>query len=356
MQQLQEFHQFLNATNPNIKLSLDFNDNEIHFLDLKIFKDSVGLLHTSIFRKETDRNTILRADSCHPSSLISNIPFGQFQRLRRICDSRSDFETQSRDMYRRFQQRGYGKRTLNRAIRKARSMDRVQLFRKKVKTKIYNRIFCPMRHSSITNQVKCIIRNNWDILKSDPSLNSIFSEPPLFAVRRAPTLKDQLVKNYLPAQRKSFFIKPIGTFQCGSCNHCGHINKSTTFTDSVGKRTFTCRHFANCNTTHVIYRLDCSCGAFYIGRTKRRLKDRFSEHKYAIRTQNPNYPMAQHFKSLGHTNINQLTVMAIEVIPPNIRGGDRLKLLSQRETYWIVTLKATQYPGINDDLDFSVFL
>lgn len=180
--------------------------------------------------------------------------------------------------------------------------------------------------------------------------------PPKYAIRRAPTLKDKLVKNYIPIKQTHFFPKPIGTFACGSCKHCCHINKSKEFRDSTNEKTYKCRNFANCNTTHVIYRLDCSCGAFYIGRTKRRLKDRFSEHKYAIKTHNPNYPMAVHFQLPGHTTINQLKVMVIEVITPNIRGGDREKRLCQRETFWIDQLKATQYPGLNDDLDFSVFL
>lgn len=40
----------------------------------------------------TDSNTILRADSFHPPWLIENIPFGQFQRLKLICDSEDVFE------------------------------------------------------------------------------------------------------------------------------------------------------------------------------------------------------------------------------------------------------------------------
>ncbi|CAL9708703.1 unnamed protein product [Knipowitschia caucasica] len=89
--------------------------------------------------------------------------------------------------------------------------------------------------------------------------------------------------------------------------------------------------------------------------TKRRLKDRLSEHKYAIRTKNPNYPMARHFSSVGH-NLSHLQAMVIEVIPASLRGGDRVKRLAQRETFWIDKLKATIFPGLNEDVDFSVFL
>ena len=82
--ELLQFHSYLNNTNRGVKLSLDFSVSEINFLDRKITKDVNGDLHTSIFRKSTDLNTILRADSFHPPCLIDNIPFGRFQRLKRI--------------------------------------------------------------------------------------------------------------------------------------------------------------------------------------------------------------------------------------------------------------------------------
>jgi len=50
------------------------------------------------FRKATDHNTLLHAHSFHPPWLIDNIPFGQIQRLRRICDSDQDFPNQSMDI------------------------------------------------------------------------------------------------------------------------------------------------------------------------------------------------------------------------------------------------------------------
>lgn len=41
----------------------------------------------------------------------------------------------------------------------------------------------------------------------------------------------------------------------------------------------------------------------------------------------------------------------------NIRGGDRLKLLLQKETFYIYQMKATTYPGLNEDVDFAfIFL
>ena len=207
--------------------------------------------------------------------------------------------------------------------------------------------------------IKHIILKNWDILLSDPSLAAAFPEPPAFTFRRAPTLQDTLVSSHLPPSKPTTWLSkplPTGTFRCGACNHCSNVHKTSTFPDVFTGRTYQCRHFANCNSTFVVYRLECECGAFYIGRTKRRMRDRLAEHKYAIRTQNPNYPMAEHYRVAGHTNIDRLKIMAIEVIPRSYRGGDRLKRLLQRETYWISTLKATSPPGLNEEIDFTPFL
>ena len=48
--------------------------------------------------------------------------------------------------------------------------------------------------------------------------------------------------------------------------------------------------------------------------------------------------------------------MAIEEVRKSQRGGDRLKRLLQRETFWIFKLKATIFPGPNEEIDYSPFL
>lgn len=65
-----------NWTNKNLKLSLEYDQTEINFLDWKIAKDDQSNLHTSIYRKGMDRNTI--------QWLFNKIPFGQFQWLRHV--------------------------------------------------------------------------------------------------------------------------------------------------------------------------------------------------------------------------------------------------------------------------------
>lgn len=201
--ELLQFHSYLNNTNRSLKLSRDFSSSEINFLDLKITKEANGDLHTSIFRKTTDRNTILRPDSFHPSWLKNNIPFGQFQRLKRICDTEEEFERNAQDMHQRFKTRGYQKRTILRAYNKAKCLPREQLLVSKEKNQQRSdNVYFVTQYSNHANKIKRIIERNWDLLKSDSVLREALPDAPTISFRRAPTLNDKLVKVIFPPYNK----------------------------------------------------------------------------------------------------------------------------------------------------------
>lgn len=357
---LREMHNYLNNTNKNIKLTLEHSENEINFLDLTVYRKD-HQLHTTLYRKPTDRNTILHYQSYHPQHLKDNIPYGQFQRLKRICDQDEDFCEQSDRMSKRFHERSYKRSVVSAARTKAASTNRSSLLQPSTKRKKRKNtgVCFVTRYSTHAPEIRRIIRSNWDILKSDPTLHDTFKDFPMFCYRRAPSLKDRLTRSYLPARKKEHWLKkPIGTFKClqSTCNHCGNIKQHKDFTDFKTNEKHKIKHFVNCNTTYVVYRLICPCNHFYVGRTKRRLKDRVAEHKYAIRCNNEDYPMARHFNSAHNGDASLLQVEALEHVQTPPRGGDRLKLLLQRETYWIHKLDAMRPPGLNEEIDFRPFL
>ena len=359
--QLLEFHKYLNTLNRNIKLTIEYSQTAINFLDLTISKDLLGNLHTTIFRKKTSRNTLLRADSFHPSYLINNIPFGQFQRLRRLCDEEDDFNIQATDMAGRFVSRGYKQEVVVRARNKAHDINRNDLLIKKNRrptNSSQSRPYFVTQYSTAANHISRIIKNNWGIINSDPTLRQVFPEPPVVSFKRAPTLRDKLVNNFLPPPKSDSWLKrPIGCYKCMHCPHCSNVEQTKTFMDFKTNKTYKINDFINCSTTHVIYRLTCTCpGVFYVGRTKRRLRDRLAEHKYAIRTNNMVYPIARHFKEMHNSNDGLLRIIGLEQIKPLTRGGDRLRKLNQRETFWIHSLDALCPPGLNEDIDFMCFL
>lgn len=121
---------------------MEYSKDNIHFLDLNISKNEKGCLHTSIFRKPTDGNTILRADSFHPKRLKENIPYGQFQRVRRICDQETDYSVKSAELENGVLNRGYHVQVLKDASIRAELLDRENFLRRGVPRDTSERVYC----------------------------------------------------------------------------------------------------------------------------------------------------------------------------------------------------------------------
>ena len=190
---------------------------------------------------------------------------------------------------------------------------------KRQKLKRNFQVFLSTRYSKAALKIKKLIRrSNWAILQSDPSLKVVFRDPPSFCFRRAPTLTDKLVQSHHTVQKRKHWLRKLkGNHSCGNCNHCGNVVETATFVDVFSSTSFTVNAVANCNTTFVVHRLEWECGCFYIGRTKRRLKDRVAEHKYAIRTRNAVYPMAVHYQQAGHPWVSILALLYFLCLCPD---------------------------------------
>ena len=99
----------------------------------------------------------------------------------------------------------------------------------------------------------------------------------------SPNLRDLLVKAKLPVISKTLF--PPSFFRCGQkLATCPYItNGLTTYTFYATGETRSITSQITCNTKNVIYMVQCNrCNLQYIGETKRRLKDRYNEHRRAV--------------------------------------------------------------------------
>lgn len=93
-------------------------------------KDEYGQIHTSLFRKKTAGNTILRAESSHPRPLVQSIPYSEYLRLKRNCSQEVDFKTEAKALRDRLLLRGYSRKCLKKAYNKAVAKDRIDLLYK----------------------------------------------------------------------------------------------------------------------------------------------------------------------------------------------------------------------------------
>lgn len=101
--------------------------------------------------------------------------------------------------------------------------------------------------------------------------------------------------------------------------------------------------------------MECPCPLIYIGETTTKCRLHINNHKSTIRTGKVELPVPRHFLEQGHT-VMDLTFSIIDHVPSLRRGGNREKILKQREVWWINKLR-TLYPlGLNLDYPFQVFL
>lgn len=96
----------------------------ISFLDVEVFIKTDMTLGTTLFRKPTAGNTILRVNSGHPTSLVKSIPYGQYLRIKRNCSSHGDFQQKASELKDRLLAQGYSKKTLKKVYHRANGRDR----------------------------------------------------------------------------------------------------------------------------------------------------------------------------------------------------------------------------------------
>ena len=109
------------------------------------------LLQTDLYRKPTDRNTLLHRDSFHPGHLIRSLPISQFHRARRVCSTDQSYHNQVVDLRNRFLTRGYKPEVIENAVKRFESVTQEACLNPVVQEKA--------RDGSVrgTNRLRCVI-------------------------------------------------------------------------------------------------------------------------------------------------------------------------------------------------------
>lgn len=101
------FHQYLNSIFYKLQFPLHHDLHQIQFLDTVIVRNADGYLHFDLYKKPTDRNSLLHCTSNHPLNLRKSLPISQYKRVQSIVDLPSIQETRINEMSDRFLERGY---------------------------------------------------------------------------------------------------------------------------------------------------------------------------------------------------------------------------------------------------------
>ena len=159
--------------------------------------------------------------------------------------------------------------------------------------------------------------------------------------------RDLLVHSELP-QNKPSNQQPAGIHKCNHprCLTCSFFQEGqTNYTFFNTNESRKISDYISCNSKNLIYLIQCKkCHSQYIGETKRKLNERFGEHRRSILNHhqllNPT-PVSLHFNQPGHS-INDVQLIPLELI-----RSKRDSVRNAREAHLINKAKTLHPLGIN---------
>lgn len=123
------------------------------------------------------------------------------------------------------------------------------------------------------------------------------------------------------------------------------------FQSTANSKTFKRKDFISCNSTHVVYALQCPYGLMYIGPTKHTLGKWVSEQINNIKIGYKDHSISMHFRCKHNRDPSGLKFWGIEKMYPDWRGNNRVRELSKCEIKWIYLTNILCPKGMNVELD-----
>lgn len=357
---LTSFFLKLNNNIKNIVLTWQIEEQSISFLDLEISRIN-NQYTTKTFFKNVDRNSYLPLSSCHHSNWLFNIPKGQLMRLRRNCTLEEDFYMQARMIGERFTSKGYDQEFIKDKIVEVGQMQRKELLEDKTPMCQQDQVPLVFDYNFQHKKIESIISRHWHILKSDTGLREVLPDRPKFIYKRAPTLRDRLVKSVIDPPKKQFsFFTGKGFYPCKRCYACTRTKRPNekvfSFKSNSNGTQYDVNEFIGCNTEGAVYVLECSCGLQYVGRTKRLLRIRIKEHVQNIQKGFDKHNVSRHFDKYHKRDPSHLKFWGIVPYARPWRGGHKVRILSQLESKWIFSMDTLVPKGLNIEFDVNCFL
>ena len=134
---MEEFFEYLNNFHNTIKFTFNFSKERIDFLDTTIYiNKSHKRLCSTIYRKPTDRYSLLHYNSYHPPHTKTSIIHSQAIRYRTIITNNKNLKSQLRELKKVLNHRGYPSNIINTEFNKIKHTTQKQLLFEKKKTKI----------------------------------------------------------------------------------------------------------------------------------------------------------------------------------------------------------------------------
>lgn len=286
--QLTQFLTTLNNINNKIQFTIEIGDRNLNFLDLKITINNNCKFEFDIYRKDTYTDSIIPIESNHPLNTKLAAFHSMLNRLINIPMNKKNFKKELETIRTIAKNNGY-------------SIDLVdKLLSKKLKNIVISKLYP-------TDKTKPVV-NTW---------------------RRIPYVGP--ISDNLGKILRSFNVAPA------------YFNNRTIGKTLLNNKIIDKRDPITCSG---VYQITCSdCPAIYVGKSKREVKKRFSEHVSYAKYNKHASGLASHLINNNHTcNINNLKLLH------RLEGGP---ILDRYEVIEIKRAISENKIVTNDQLDFG---
>ena len=182
-------------------------------------------LETDLYCKSTDTHQYLQKSSCHPWHVKKAIPYGQALRIRRIFSDEKKFRMRSGELVGWLVNRGYKEYFVREQIVRASKLEREKLFNQegRCSNKKKDQVPLVVTFHPALNELRRIVEKLHAMLDASEEHKEAFKEQLLVVFRRAPNLKDNLVRAKLPRSQTEGVR---GCFKCGKvrCQVCSFMS------------------------------------------------------------------------------------------------------------------------------------
>ena len=386
LEKLDEFLTWLNGYHPNLKFTMSTPSLEgTEFLDLFIYSKN-DRIETTTYSKPSDAHSYLLPQSCHPTHVAENIPYGVANRVFKNCSEDSEYNKSKVEFSKYLEDRNYSNVAIEKAFQKVEKLDRNAIIAKDVssiKSDTNEKCFplvCDFNPG--LPPVGKILNRNKFILNLDPALKKDVKPNNVFVSYRGnKTIKDTLVPSRLSNDRSiDFFgdtntsdnvVEHSSTIEEGGCFPCVSKCKACRLFICESK---TAKSFHTDYTVNILGRIDCNtvgvcylvndkvCRRSSVGSTINNFKSRWQNHKSHIRKSVRSCEIATHFNSEFHDLVkeplktfdcqlsNQIEVVIFEKLDFSRcqNQDDKVRVAKERETFWqnqLMTLDC--YGGLN---------
>ena len=300
---LGDFHEVLNIMNnlhPMLKFTSEKSFEKIIFLDVILLKKS-DRIETEIYHKETDVDSVLPFNSCHPKHILRNIPFNAARRIKCLTDDPEKVEINFNKLKDKFIKAKYPQGIIETAINSAKTLNTIDLRCTKAKEKNENVLtFVHTFDPSLPNLVT-LVKEYISRIYTCGEVKHIFKDTTFInSQREPPSLGRILHHSKFDESIQAGGGSIVQKCNFRGCKTCDDILEIDSYYFRNADITFEIKYRMSCIVRNVVYATICkNCGQTYIGETVN-LRSRMTAHRSNSRnTDDASQVVSKHLSECG---------------------------------------------------------